>query len=62
MRSRGLSQIDPLLGQVRQTYVRLPIYPKTHYVMSQTTKEQRDGVHPRRTGASGVRNWSIRAS
>src|SRR5213594_4425976 len=26
-----LSQIDPLLGQVRQTYVRLPIYPKTHY-------------------------------
>ena len=28
-----LSQIDPLLGQVKQTYVRLPIYPKTHYVM-----------------------------
>jgi len=33
-----LSQIDPLLGQVRQTYVRLPIYPKTHYVMSEETK------------------------
>src|SRR6202167_1119722 len=31
----SLSQIDPLLGQVKQTYVRLPIYPKTHYVMSQ---------------------------
>ncbi|HWE00487.1 MAG TPA: DEAD/DEAH box helicase family protein, partial [Bryobacteraceae bacterium] len=30
----NLSQIDPLLGQVRQTYQRLPIYPKTHYVMS----------------------------
>jgi excinuclease ABC subunit B len=30
----SLSQIDPLLGQVRQTYLRLPIYPKTHYVMS----------------------------
>ena len=29
----SLSQIDPLLGQVRQTYLRLPIYPKTHYVM-----------------------------
>src|ERR1700686_3585101 len=29
----SLSQIDALLGQVRQTYVRLPIYPKTHYVM-----------------------------
>jgi excinuclease ABC subunit B len=36
----SLSQIDPLLGQVRQTYVRLPIYPKTHYVMSDATKEQ----------------------
>src|SRR6204780_4731997 len=35
----SLSQIDPLLGQVKQTYVRLPIYPKTHYVMSQETKE-----------------------
>jgi excinuclease ABC subunit B len=34
----SLSQIDPLLGQVRQTYVRLPIYPKTHYVMSDQTK------------------------
>jgi excinuclease ABC subunit B len=35
----SLSQVDALLGQVRQTYVRLPIYPKTHYVMSQDTKE-----------------------
>ena len=34
----SLSQIDPLLGQVRQTYQRLPIYPKTHYVMSQETR------------------------
>src|SRR5436309_4052064 len=34
----GLSQIDPLLGQVKQTYTRLPIYPKTHYVMSEETK------------------------
>jgi excinuclease ABC subunit B len=34
----SLSQIDPLLGQVRQTYQRLPIYPKTHYVMSEETK------------------------
>src|SRR5918911_2090393 len=36
----SLSQIDPISGQVRQTYVRLPIYPKTHYVMSRDTKEQ----------------------
>jgi excinuclease ABC subunit B len=34
----SLSQIDPLLGQVRQTYQRLPIYPKTHYVMSGETR------------------------
>ena len=34
-----LSQIDPLLGTVKQTYQRLPIYPKTHYVMSAETKE-----------------------
>ncbi len=36
----SLSQIDPLLGQVRQTYLRLPIYPKTHYVMTQKTRDQ----------------------
>jgi excinuclease ABC subunit B len=36
----SLSQIDPLLGQVKQTYIRLPIYPKTHYVMSRETKDE----------------------
>jgi excinuclease ABC subunit B len=36
----SLSQIDPVLGQVRQTYQRLPIYPKTHYVMDAPTREQ----------------------
>src|SRR6266849_3537035 len=36
----SLSQIDPLLGQVRRTYLRLPIYPKTHYVMTPQTREQ----------------------
>jgi excinuclease ABC subunit B len=35
-----LSQIDPLLGAVRQTYQRLPIYPKSHYVLTPVTKEQ----------------------
>src|ERR1700678_504596 len=29
-----LEQIDRLTGQVKQNYLRLPIYPKTHYVMS----------------------------
>jgi len=28
-----LSQIDPIFGTVKQKYVRLPIYPKSHYVM-----------------------------
>lgn len=36
----SLSQIDPLLGQVKQTYLRLPIYPATHYVMDAPTREQ----------------------
>src|SRR6202790_3793970 len=36
----NLSQIDPLLGQVRKTFLRLPIYPKTHYVMSQETRDR----------------------
>jgi excinuclease ABC subunit B len=34
-----LSEIDPLLGKVHQTFQRLPIYPKSHYVMSRETKE-----------------------
>jgi len=34
----SLEQIDPLTGQVKQTYLRLPIYPKSHYVMSQETR------------------------
>src|SRR5437870_6959976 len=34
----SLSQIDPLFGTVKQKYQRLPIYPKTHYVMKPETK------------------------
>jgi excinuclease ABC subunit B len=30
----SLEQVDPLTGQVKQTYLRLPVYPKTHYVMT----------------------------
>src|SRR6202789_1912161 len=33
-----LEQIDPLTGQVKQNYLRLPIYPKTHYVMTPETR------------------------
>jgi excinuclease ABC subunit B len=34
----SLSQIDPLFGTVKQKYTRLPIYPKSHYVMSDETR------------------------
>ncbi len=34
----SLAQIDPLFGTVKQKYMRLPIYPKTHYVMKEETK------------------------
>src|SRR6476469_1984045 len=34
----SLSQIDPLFSTVKQKYMRLPIYPKTHYVMKPETR------------------------
>ncbi len=34
----SLTQIDPLFGTVKQKYMRLPIYPKTHYVMKEETR------------------------
>jgi excinuclease ABC subunit B len=36
----SLSQIDPLFGTVKRKYARLPIYPKTHYVMKPETKNK----------------------
>lgn len=36
----SLSQIDPLTATVKQTFTRLPIYPKSHYVMTPVSKEQ----------------------
>jgi len=34
----SLAQIDPLFGTVRQKYSRLPIYPKSHYVVQPERK------------------------
>ena len=34
----SLSQIEPLTGRVLQTYLRLTVYPKTHYVMTKETR------------------------
>jgi excinuclease ABC subunit B len=36
----SLSQIDPLFAQVKQNLVRLPIYPRTHYVMPADQREE----------------------
>src|SRR5690606_6670980 len=35
----SLSKVDPLLGTVQETFQRLPIYPKSHYVMSVPTRQ-----------------------
>jgi excinuclease ABC subunit B len=41
----SLSQIDPLFGTVRQKYSRLPIYPKSHYVVPPDRKARAiDGI------------------
>lgn len=50
----SLSTIDPLLGEVIETHERLPIYPKSHFVMPQdrlkraigTIKEELDWWEP----------------
>ncbi|HEX6466949.1 MAG TPA: excinuclease ABC subunit UvrB [Terriglobales bacterium] len=34
----SLAQIDPLFGTVKQKYARLPIYPKSHYVLQPERK------------------------
>jgi excinuclease ABC subunit B len=51
----SISTIDPLLGEVMETHERLPIYPKTHYVMPQdklkraikTIKQELDEWEPK---------------
>ena len=35
----SLAQIDPLFGQVKQSLDRLPIYPRTHYVLAADRKD-----------------------
>ncbi len=42
----SLSQIDPLLGQINQTFKRVKIFPKSHYVMTPETREHAiAGIH-----------------
>jgi excinuclease ABC subunit B len=35
----NLSRVDSLTGVTKETYVRIPIYPRTHFVMSRSTLE-----------------------
>jgi len=35
----GLAEIDPTLGQVKRAFTRLPVYPRTHYVMPADRRE-----------------------
>ena len=35
----SLAAIDPLLGRVKESCTRLPVYPRTHYVMPTETRE-----------------------
>src|SRR5579862_8957594 len=39
----SLAQIDPLFGTVKQKFARLPIYPKSHYVVQPERKSQAIG-------------------
>src|SRR5262249_2749783 len=39
----SLAQIDPLFGTVKQKFSRLPIYPKSHYVVQPERKSQAIG-------------------
>jgi excinuclease ABC subunit B len=40
----SISQIDYLTGEVRRTLTRLPVYPKTHYVLGEDTREKAMGT------------------
>ena len=40
----SLSQIDPLFGTVKHKYTRLPVYPKSHYVMPKATRDRAIGT------------------
>ena len=48
----SLAQIDPLFGTVKQKYSRLPIYPKSHYVVQPERKAQ--AIDSILAGARGV--------
>ena len=54
-----LSQIDPLFGTVRQKYARLPIYPKSHYVV-QPERKKTAVASILEELACGRRSWSRR--
>ncbi|MBI2686444.1 MAG: excinuclease ABC subunit UvrB [Acidobacteria bacterium] len=40
----AITHIDALTGAIKQTHLRLPIYPKTHYVLSEDMREKAMGT------------------
>ena len=52
----SLSQIDPLFGTVKQKYSRLPIYPKSHYVVQPERKTTAIGSILEELAVLGKRN------
>ena len=52
----SLSQIDPLFGTVKQKYSRLPIYPKSHYVVQPRAQGRGHRLHRCRAERAGCRS------
>jgi excinuclease UvrABC helicase subunit UvrB len=58
----SLSQIDPLFGTVKQKYARLPIYPKSHYVVQPERKATAIDSIVAELNVSGKRSWRSRGA
>jgi excinuclease ABC subunit B len=52
----SLAQIDPLFGTVKQKYARLPIYPKSHYVVQPEREGARRWIRSRPSWRGGKRS------
>ncbi len=57
-RSSRSAQIDPLFGTVKQKYARLPIYPKSHYVVQPERKAEAIDSILAELNELGRRSWS----
>ena len=58
----SLSQIDPLFGTVKQKYSRLPIYPKSHYVVQPERQAPKQSTRLSPSSTAGWRSSNRRAA